>query len=465
MLIVSFLMLFAMPVIGIALWQMMFDVAFSGNFFNPTTGGDPILWQHMFWLFGHPEVYILILPAFGIVSEIIPTFVRKPLFGYTAMVFSGIAIGFIGWGVWAHHMFAAGLGPVANSAFGLATMFIAVPTGVKIFNWIGTLWGGRVQLKTPLLFAVGLVAMFTIGGLSGVTHSVVPHDLQQTDTYYVVAHFHYVLFGGAIFGLFGGIYYWYPKVTGRLMNERLGKVHFVLQLIGFNLTFFPMHILGLNGMPRRIGTYDPGYGWNFWNLIISIGSVIIALGVAIFILNIIVSLRRGERVGHDPWDARTVEWLTTSPPPPHDFDVVPNIRARDELWHRKYTGGASREPVKVPAGGSADYSAEDVADPGVTDRTEGTTGAAAQPYTISNAAYDEGKLTAGEVHMPSPSWYPPLAALGITIAGYGVVFDIPTGFVFFGLGGLLTLWGLFGWVLEPSAEPHTAHVAHEAGEH
>ena len=453
-LVVSFLMLFAMPVIGVALWQLLMDTAYSGKFFNPVAGGDPVLWQHMFWLFGHPEVYILILPAFGMVSEVLPTFSRKPLFGYTAIVFSGIAIGFMGWGVWAHHMFASGLGPVATTAFSLTTMFIAVPTGIKIFNWIGTLWGGRIRLTTPLLFAVGLVAMFTIGGLSGVTHSVSPSDLQQTDTYYVVAHIHYVLFGGAIFGLFAGTYYWYPKVTGRMMNDGLGKVHFGLQFIGFNLTFAPMHILGLNGMPRRIGAYDPGYGWNFWNLVSTAGSVIIALAIAVFIFNLVVSRKRGERAGNDPWDARTIEWLTTSPPPVHNFDIVPNVRARDELWHRKYAADQQREPVKVPAGASADYTAEDVIDPGVTGESEGTTGGALAPHTISAAGYDEGKGGAG-IHMPSPSWYPALAALGLVIAAYGVIFDRPGGWAFFALGGLFTLSGLFGWVLEPAAIEHS----------
>ena len=237
--VVAFLLLFAMPVIGVALWQLMFEMRWGAPFFNPAEGGDPVLWQHLFWLFGHPEVYIMILPAFGIVSEILPVFSRKPLFGYTAIVFSGIAIGFMGWGVWAHHMFTVGLGPVANSAFADRTMLIAVPTGIKIFNWVGTMFGGRIRFKTPMLFAVGLVAMFTIGGLSGVTHAIVPHDTQQHDTYYIVAHFHYVLFGGAIFGLLGGVYFWFPKIFGKMMNERLGKMHFWLMLIGFNLTFGP----------------------------------------------------------------------------------------------------------------------------------------------------------------------------------------------------------------------------------
>ena len=259
-LVASFLLLFAMPIITVALFLLMFDRQFGANFFNPAAGGDPVLWQHLFWLFGHPEVYILILPAMGIVSEILPVFARKPLFGYRVVVFSGIAIGFMGWGVWVHHMFAVGLGPWAISAFSVSTMFIAVPTGVKIFNWLATCWRGSVQLATPMLFALGFIAMFTIGGLSGVTHSISPHDRQQTDTYYIVAHFHYVLFGGALFGIMGGIYYWWPKIFGHMLNETLGKLHFWLWFIGFNMTFGPMHILGLEGMPRRIYTYDEGTG-------------------------------------------------------------------------------------------------------------------------------------------------------------------------------------------------------------
>src|SRR5207249_7791501 len=232
--IAQFLLLFAMPVITVALFELMFDRLFGANFFNVQAGADPLLWQHLFWIFGHPEVYVLILPAMGVVSEVLPVYARKPLFGYAVMVFSGIAIGFMGWGVWAHHMFATGLGPVAISAFGLSTMFIAVPTGVKIFNWMGTIWGGKLRITAPFLFAVGFVGMFTIGGLSGVTHAVVPADTQQTDTYYIVAHFHYVLFGGSIFGLFAGGYYWYPKLFGRMLDDRLGRLHFWLMLIRFN---------------------------------------------------------------------------------------------------------------------------------------------------------------------------------------------------------------------------------------
>jgi len=261
-LVVQFLLLFAIPVITVALFLLLFDRNFGANFFNPEMGSDPLLWQHLFWIFGHPEVYVLILPSFGIVSEVIPTFSRKPIFGYEFMVFSGIAIGFMGWGVWAHHMFVSGVGPIAVGAFTLSTMFIAVPTGVKILNWMATMWGGKLRFTTAMLFATGVVSMFTVGGLSGVTHAVAPADTQQTDTYYIVAHFHYVIFGGALLGFFAGFYFWWPKVFGHMLGERLGKWNFWTMLIGFNLTFGPMHILGLQGMSRRIDTYSPGFGLN-----------------------------------------------------------------------------------------------------------------------------------------------------------------------------------------------------------
>src|SRR4051794_40158224 len=349
--IAQFLLLFAMPVITVALFELMFDRLFGANFFNVQAGADPLLWQHLFWIFGHPEVYILILPAMGIVSEVLPVFTRRPLFGYPVMVFSGIAIAFMGWGVWAHHMFATGLGPVAKSAFALSTMFIAVPTGVKIFNWMATMAGGKIRIKAPFLFAVGFVTMFTIGGLSGVTHAIVPADTQQTDTYYIVAHFHYVLFGGSIFGLFAGAYYWWPKFTGKMLSDRLGKWQFWLMLIGFNLTFGPFHILGLQGMPRRVYTYPTGRGWDFWNLVATFGSFIIAFSVLLFIINVVRS-RKGPTVGADPWDARTIEWLTSSPPPEYNFAEVPIVTARDEVWHRKYAEDEQGRPVPraVPEG-------------------------------------------------------------------------------------------------------------------
>ena len=300
-LVTSFLLILAFPVITVALIELLLDRLYGTNFFIPAAGADPILWQHLFWIFGHPEVYILILPAMGIISEIVPTFSRKPLFGYPVVVLSGIIIGFMGWMVWSHHMFTVGLGPVANSVFALTTMAIAVPTAVKIFNWIGTMWKGSIDLKTPMLFALGFIFMFIMGGLSGIMHSSAASDAQQQDTYFIVAHIHYVLFGGSILALLGGVYYWYPKVTGRLMSERLGKLNFWVIMIGFNITFMPQHILGLDGMPRRIYTYDADMGWNLWNAVSSAGAGVIAIGVLLFALNVVRSYIKGEVAGADPW--------------------------------------------------------------------------------------------------------------------------------------------------------------------
>jgi cytochrome c oxidase subunit 1 len=418
-LVVSFLLLFAMPVIAVALFQLMFARLYGATFYNPAAGGDPVLWQHLFWLFGHPEVYILILPAMGIVSEVLPTFARKPLFGYAAVVFSGIAIGFMGWGVWAHHMFAVGLGPIPNTAFALSTMFIAVPTGVKIFNWLATLWGGSLRLKTPMLFAIGFVAMFIIGGLSGVTHSITPADYQQTDTYYIVAHLHYVLFGGSIFGLFAGIYYWFPKVAGKLLDERLGKLNFWLMFIGFNLTFAPMHILGLQGMPRRQYYFSPGMGWDFWNLVATAGAFTIALSILVFMGNVALTMRRGRRAEADPWDGRTLEWSIPSPPPHYNFVEIPIVRRLDEFWHRKYAEDQKRRPVRVPVG------------------------AANGPNHSHEAGHD--------IHMPSPSYWPAVAAVGVPLIGYGILY----GWLLIAAGAAVMLVGLYGWGLEPVAEPET----------
>ncbi len=341
-LVIQFLLVFAIPVISVALFLLTFQRNFDATFFTVDAGADPLLWQHLFWIFGHPEVYILVLPSFGIVSEVLPVFSKKPLFGYPFVVFSGAAIGFIGWGVWAHHMFASGLGPISVAVFSMATMVIAIPTGVKIVNWTLTMWGGKLRFTTAMLFAMSLVVQFTIGGLSGVTHAVAPSDTQQTDTYYIVAHFHYVLFGGAVLGFFAGFYYWWPKVFAKCLNEKLGKWNFWLMIVGMNLTFGPMHVMGLQGQPRRMYIWTDeraGEGFfnlGFWNLVASIGAFTLAIGVLMFVINVIHTHRKEPRAPLDPWDARSLEWMTTSPPKEHNFDSIPTVHALDEFFHRKY---------------------------------------------------------------------------------------------------------------------------------
>ncbi|HET6368773.1 MAG TPA: cytochrome c oxidase subunit I [Pseudomonadales bacterium] len=414
-LVVQFLVVLAFPAITVALILLMFDRFFGTLFFAPAAGADPLLWQHLFWIFGHPEVYILILPAMGIVSEVLPTFARKPLFGAPVIIYSGIMIGFFGFGVWSHHMFSVGMGPVADAAFSIATMLIAVPTGVKILNWISTLWGGTIRFTSALLFSLGFIAMFTMGGLSGVMHASPPVDLQQTDTYFVVAHFHYVLFGGSIFGLFSGIYYWWPKITGRLLDERLGKLHFWLMMIGFNLTFFPQHYLGLIGMPRRIYTYAGDLGWNFWNMVSSIGAFIIALSILVFIVNVFKTRRSGQVAGPDPWDARTLEWAIPSPPPIYNFAAIPTVHGRDELWLQKHGDGHGGAPTPRPAAPTAQEIAA--------------------------------------IHMPPPSYWPILLALALTFMLAGLL--ISTYQVI--AGGLLVLYCMFKFALEyhrPAQEAH-----------
>jgi cytochrome c oxidase subunit I len=330
--ITSFLIVTALPVLAVALFFLTFDRFWGTLFFSTAAGGDPILWQHLFWMFGHPEVYILILPAFGIVSEVIPTFSRKPLFGYAVMVYSGALIGLIGWGVWAHHMFATGLGPIADSFFAVSTMIVAIPTGVKIFNWIATMWGGSIRFSTAMLYCVAFLFTFTVGGISGMMHATTPHNLQQTDTYFVVAHFHYVLVGGLVLGLFAGFYYWFPKVTGRYMSERLGKIQFWLFFIGMNLTFFPMHWVGLLGMPRRVFTYETELNLADLNLFISVAAFIQAFAVLLLVYNMWYSAKRGTPAPRNPWNSPTLEWATESPPAEHNFNKIPTIHSREPLW-------------------------------------------------------------------------------------------------------------------------------------
>src|SRR2546425_2512152 len=334
-LVTAFLLLFALPSLTAAGGLLLLDRHLGTHFYLAAFHGDPLLWQHLFWSFGHPEVYILILPVFGMISEVLPVFSRKPIFGYTFIAWSGVAIGFLSFTVWAHHMFAVGLPTIAQAFFATSTTLIAIPTAVKIFNWIATVWGGKVSLKAPMLFALGFIAMFLIGGLNGAALAVVPFDYQVTDTYFVVSHLHYVLFGGSVFGIFAGIYYWFPKMTGKLLGERLGQVQFWLFLIGVNLTFFPMHILGLFGMPRRIYTYPGNLGYNELNLLATIGAFSIAVGVLVFVWNFIVTLRSGKEAGADPWDAFTLEWDTPSPPKVYNFLTIPIVRSRRPFYDKK----------------------------------------------------------------------------------------------------------------------------------
>lgn len=340
MLTTAFMLLLATPMLTGGLFMLMADRNLATQFFDPERG-DPLLWQHLFWFFGHPEVYIMILPTMGAVSEILPVFSRKPIFGYSAIVWSTIAIGVLGFATWAHHMFTTGMSPFLQAFFVISTMTIAVPTGVKMFNWIFTMIGGSIRLATPLLFVLGFLSMFLIGGISGVFQAVLPIDTQVHDTYWVVAHFHYVLFGGSVFGIFASLYYWIPKMSGWMMGEKLGKVQFWLMFIGFNLTFFPMHILGLLGMPRRYFDYPADRGWTGYNFAATIGAFLIGLAVLVFLINFVISARRKVEAGDDPWEGNTLEWATTSPPPKYNFARIPAVESLRPVRDARLRMGAS----------------------------------------------------------------------------------------------------------------------------
>jgi len=406
-LITSLLIIFAFPALTIGLLELMFDRLFGTHFFRVGEGGQPILWQHLFWIFGHPEVYILVLPAMGVISEILPTFARKPLFGYPIIVFSGAVIGFLGFAVWSHHMFTTGLGDVATAAFSLLTMAIAVPTGVKIFNWVGTLWGGRIKFSVPMIYAIGFIWMFMMGGFSGIMHSSAPADAQQQDTYFVVAHFHYVIIGGIVMAMFGGIYYWLPKVTGKMWSGKLSFWAVGFIVFGLNLAFFPMHYLGLLGMPRRTHTYLEGTGFGTLNLLVTVGAFILAFGILLVIIDIIKTLRSNNKAGNDPWDARTLEWITSSPPKVYNFDATPIVTCRDAFWYAKHGG----EKLKMEFVDEGDHG----------------------------------------VHMPSQSWFPLVMGVGMMIMG--IALSLHAGGIplmgYFGIAGIVIVaLGAYLWLFE-----------------
>jgi cytochrome c oxidase subunit I len=435
--VVQFLLVLAFPVITIALVFLQFDRFFGTNFYAIGAGGDPLLWQHLFWIFGHPEVYILILPAFGLVSEVLPANSKKPLFGYPVMVYSGILIGFLGFGVWAHHMFSVGMGPIADTVFGLTTLLIAIPTGVKIFNWIFTMWGGSLRFTTAMKFAIGLVALFTIGGISGVTHASPPADLQQTDTYYIVAHFHYVLFGGSIMGIFAGIYHYFPKMFGRMMNERLGSWHFWLNFIAMNLTFFPMHFSGMLGMPRRIYTYDSGQGWDTFNMISSIGAGLLVIATAIFVWNFFRSKATGPIASANPWDAPTLEWSIPSPPPEYNFAEIPLVESRYPLWDLTHPERTSEIPHTHGAWSQHEKEAD------------------AKPVHVETERRSAKELG---IPMPLPTIKPLFVAAGIVIMFSGLIFihlaNKTAAFTLIFGGAAMLVGFLYAWLLSPLEEAH-----------
>jgi len=402
MLVFSFMVIFAVPAVTVAAGLLELDRIFGTVFFDPTHGGSALLYQHLFWFWGHPEVYILFIPATGMISMIISTFSRRALAGYIWIVTALVSIGFISFGVWVHHMFATGLPPLALSFFSAVSLLITVPSGVQFFAWIATMWRGRVRLDTPMLFAIGFLLIFLLGGISGVMVAVLPFDWQVTDSYFVVAHFHYVLNGAVVFPIFAALYFWLPKMTGRMLSERLGKISFWTMFIGFNVTFFPMHILGFLGMPRRVYTYDSGLGWSTLNLIISSFSVVFALGTLLTLYNIWWSSRHGEPAGPDPWHADTLEWATSSPPPEHNFDAIPVVASRHPLWDQR--------PLPVAASGAAEGT-----------RSLGVAGAYGRSTTLTSGLPAD---PSDDFPIPETSALPFVLALGIAVVFVGLLVKI-----------------------------------------
>lgn len=412
--VTSALILFAFPALTVGLFLLMFDRMFGSQFFSVNGGGNHIIWEHLFWIFGHPEVYILILPVFGVFSEVISTFSRKRLFGYSAMVFATVLIGFLGFMVWAHHMFTVGLGPIANALFAVATMAIAVPTGIKIFNWLFTMWGGNIRITTAMLWSLGFIPTFTIGGMTGVMLAAAAADFQYHDSYFVVAHFHYVIVGGVVFGLFAGLHYWWPKMFGKVLDEGLGKFTFWTFFFGFHLTFFIQHFLGLMGMPRRIFTFLPGQGLELGNFVSTIGAFLMTIGTLAFLVNVVKTARKKELAGNDPWDARTLEWAISSPAPEYNFKQTPLVRGLDALWIEKMEGRQGMTP--------------------------------AEPIQ--------------DIHMPNSSILPFIISLGLFIASFGFMYQVDnkTWIVVAIIGMLITFGSM---VVRSVVDDHGYHIHKE----
>jgi cytochrome c oxidase subunit I len=423
----SFAMLFALPALTAACVMLYFDRRFGMHFFDASTGGHPLLWQHLFWIFGHPWVYIIVLPAMGIMSDLIPVFSRRPLVGYTYVALATVATGILGFGVWVHHMFATGLPAMSTDFFSAASMVIAIPSAVAVFAWLATIWHGRPVMRTAFLFAAGFIVLFVMGGVSGVVTAAVPFDWQVTDTYFVVAHLHYVLVGINVFPVIAGFYFWLPKMTGRMLDERLGRWNFWTMFLGFNLGFFPMHIAGLLGMPRRVYTYPAGLGWDTVNLVTTLGSYLFAIGVLLFVINVIVSLRRGRVAGPNPWDAPTLEWAVSSPPPPYNFAVLPTVGSRHPLWEAR------------------------LEEPGARSRVDEGPALAEGRETLGVSTLD---AQANEViTMPEDTLYPFLLALSLLLTFYGLL----TGaWALAIVGGVLDILLAIGWLWPTHPVPESA---------